>query len=67
MINNSSCHLSYTKLEKVFFFCLTSSSIKTEEVEASAVSAVLAMFFSDVSDIDLYVRRLKFSISIIDQ
>jgi len=46
---------------------LTSSSIKTEEVEASAVSAVLAMFFSDVSDIDLYVRRLKFSISIIDQ
>jgi len=49
-----------------FFFCLTFSSIETEKVEASAFSAVLATFFSDVSDIDSYVRRLKFSISIID-
>jgi len=49
---------------------LTSSSIKTEEVEASAVSAISAisaMFFSDVSDTDSYIRRLKFSISMIDQ
>jgi len=66
MINSLSCHLSYVKLEKVFFFNLTSSSIETEEVEASAVSAVSATFFSNVSDTDSYIRCLKFFISIID-